>query len=76
MKTAFAQLQTAASGLTTSNLKEKAPAIATSLAQVAAATKALSATLAEACPGVDEISGRAAVKHVEDHESTVRSCDG
>ena len=51
VKTAFAQLQTAASGLTTSNLKEKAPAIATSLAQVAAATKALSATLAEACPG-------------------------
>ena len=51
MKTAFAQLQTAASGLTGSNLKEKAPAIATSLAQVAAATKALSATMAEACPG-------------------------
>jgi hypothetical protein len=51
VKTAFDQLQTAASGLTTSNLKEKAPAIATALAQVAAATKALSATLAEACPG-------------------------
>jgi hypothetical protein len=51
VKTAFAQLQTAASGLTGSNLKEKAPAIATALAQVAAATKALSATMAEACPG-------------------------
>ena len=51
VKTAFAQLQTAASGLTASNLKEKAPAIATALAQVAAATKALSATMAEACPG-------------------------
>jgi hypothetical protein len=51
VKTAFAQLQTAASGLTASNLKEKAPAIATALAQVAAATKALSAALAEACPG-------------------------
>jgi hypothetical protein len=51
VKTAFAQLQTAASGLAGSNLKEKAPAIATALAQVAAATKALSATMAEACAG-------------------------
>jgi hypothetical protein len=51
VETAFGELQTATSGLTTDNLKEKAPAIAAALRQVATATKALSSTLAESCPG-------------------------
>ena len=51
VKAAFGDLQTATSGLTTDNLKEKAPAIAAALLQVATATKALSSTLDEACPG-------------------------
>jgi hypothetical protein len=51
VETAFAELQTAASGLSADNLKEKAPAIATALAQLAAATKALSSAIAESCPG-------------------------
>ena len=51
VKTAFAELQIAASGLTADNLKEKAPAIGAALTQLAAATKALSATLSESCPG-------------------------
>jgi hypothetical protein len=51
VKTAFGELQTATSGLTTDNLKEKAPAIAAALLQVATATKALSSTLDESCPG-------------------------
>ena len=51
VKTAFTELQTAVSGVTADNFKEKAPAITAALAQVATATKALSSTLAEACPG-------------------------
>jgi hypothetical protein len=51
VKTAFGELQTAASGLTADNLRQKAPAIAAALKQVAAATRALSTKLRESCPG-------------------------
>ena len=51
VKTAFAELQTAASGLTADNLIQKAPAIAAALTQVGAATRALSTKLSESCPG-------------------------
>jgi hypothetical protein len=51
VKTAFDGVQAAASGLTTDNLKEKAPALGVALAQLAAATKALSSALKESCPG-------------------------
>jgi hypothetical protein len=51
VKTAFAELQTAASGTNADNLKQKAPAIATAMKQVKTATQALSATLTQTCPG-------------------------
>ena len=51
VKTSFAELQTAASGSTADNLRQKAPAIAAALKQVAAATRALSTKLSESCPG-------------------------
>jgi hypothetical protein len=51
VKTAFEGLQTAASGLTTDNLREKAPSIGAALTQLATATKALSSTMRESCPG-------------------------
>ena len=51
VKTAFAELQTAASGTTADNLRQKAPAIAMALKQVASATQALSSTLTQSCPG-------------------------
>jgi len=51
VKTAFADLQTAASGLSADNFKEKAPSIASAMRQVATATKALSSTLTQSCPG-------------------------
>jgi hypothetical protein len=51
VKTAFADLQTAASGLTADNFKQKAPSIASAMKQVAAATNALSSTLTQSCPG-------------------------
>jgi hypothetical protein len=51
VKTAFADLQTAASGLTADNFKQKAASIASAMKQVAAATKALSSTLTQSCPG-------------------------
>jgi hypothetical protein len=51
VKTSFAELQTAASGTTADNLRQKAPAIAAALKQVAAATRALSTKLSESCPG-------------------------
>jgi hypothetical protein len=51
VKTAFAELQTAASGTTADNLRQKAPAIAAAMKQVATATEALRTTLAESCPG-------------------------
>jgi hypothetical protein len=51
VKTAFAALQTAASGVTTDNLAQKAPAIAAATKQVATATAALRTTLTQSCPG-------------------------
>src|SRR6185312_1656243 len=51
VKTAFADLQAAASGLSADNFKEKAPSIASAMRQVATATKALSSTLTQSCPG-------------------------
>ena len=51
VKTAFGELQTAASGLTGDNLRQKAPAIAAALKQVGAATRELSTKLSESCPG-------------------------
>jgi hypothetical protein len=51
VKTAFAELQTAASGTTADNLRQKAPAIAAAMKQVATATEALRTTLSESCPG-------------------------
>jgi hypothetical protein len=51
VKTAFAELQTAASGTTAGNLRQKAPAIAAAMRQVATATEALRTTLTESCPG-------------------------
>ena len=51
VKTAFGELQTAASGVTADNLRQKAPAIASAIKEVATATQALSATLSQACPG-------------------------
>lgn len=50
-KTAFGQLQAAASGLTSDNARQKAPAIGSALLQVNAATRALSDALNENCPG-------------------------
>jgi phage-related protein len=52
VKTTFAELQTAASGITADNLKQKAPAIAAALKQVATARQALSSTL-RAARGAD-----------------------
>jgi hypothetical protein len=51
VKTAFATLQTAASGLTADNFNQKAPSIASAMKQVATSTKALSSTLTQSCPG-------------------------
>jgi hypothetical protein len=51
VNTAFAALQTAASGLTADNFKQKAPSIVSAMKQVPTATKALSATLTQSCPG-------------------------
>jgi len=54
VKTAFDGVQTAVSGLTTDNLKEKAPAIGAALTQLATATRALSSALRESCPGTEQ----------------------
>ena len=51
VKTAFAGLQTAASGLTADNLKEKAPSITSAITQIGTATTALATTLTQNCPG-------------------------
>jgi hypothetical protein len=51
VKVAFGELQTAASGLTADNLRQKAPAIASAIKEVATATRALSAKVTESCPG-------------------------
>jgi phage-related protein len=51
VKTAFAELQTTASGLTADNFKQKAPSIASAMRQVVTATQALSSALTQSCPG-------------------------
>lgn len=51
VKTAFAELQTAASGMTADNRREKLPAIASAMKQVGTATAALRTKLTETCPG-------------------------
>ncbi len=51
VKAAFAELETAASGMTADNLRQKVPAIAVAMKQVASATEGLRSTLAESCPG-------------------------
>jgi phage-related protein len=51
VKTAFAELQAAASGLTADTLRQKAPALASAIKEVATATRALSTKLRESCPG-------------------------
>jgi len=51
VKTAFDDLQTAANGLTTDNVAEKAPAITSAMKQVKTATEALSSTVTQSCPG-------------------------
>jgi hypothetical protein len=49
--TAFDALQTAASGLTVHNVKQKAPSIDAAKNQVVTATAALATTLTQTCPG-------------------------
>ncbi len=51
VKTAFAELQTAASGTTADNLRQKAPEIAAAVKQVGTATQGLRSTLSQSCPG-------------------------
>jgi len=51
VKTAFADLQTAVSGLSTDNVRQKAPAIRTAMTQVRTATANLSSALTTSCPG-------------------------
>jgi NADH dehydrogenase/NADH:ubiquinone oxidoreductase subunit G len=51
VKTAVGELQTAVSGVTADNLRQKAPAIASAIKEVATATQALSTTMNQACPG-------------------------
>jgi hypothetical protein len=50
VKTALNGLQTAADGLTNDNLKQKAPAIADALSQVATASSALATAVKQNCP--------------------------
>jgi hypothetical protein len=51
VKTQFAAVQTAVSGVTTDNLVQKAPAISAALRGLRAATSALATTLTQQCPG-------------------------
>jgi hypothetical protein len=51
VKTAFAELQTAATGLSTDNLTQKAPEITAALTKLGTATAALGSTLTQSCPG-------------------------
>lgn len=50
VKTAFADVQTAATGLTPENRREKAPQISAALDEVRTATQSLATTLRERCP--------------------------
>ena len=51
VKTAFADLQTAAGGVTADNVREKAPGIRAAMAEVKTALTELSATLTQRCTG-------------------------
>lgn len=50
VKTAFAGVQTAVSGVTTGNLRQKLPAISTALQQLGTSTVSLATTLTQDCP--------------------------
>jgi phage-related protein len=50
VKTAFTALQTAMTGVTTDNLRQKLPAISTALQQVGTSTASLATTLMQKCP--------------------------
>ena len=50
VKTSVDALETAASGLTTSNVTQQAPAVATALAGVAVATRSLTTAISQGCP--------------------------
>jgi hypothetical protein len=50
VKTAFAALQTAVSGVTTDNLRQKLPAISVALQQLGTSTSSLATTLTQKCP--------------------------
>ena len=50
VKTAVDALQRAATGLTTANVADRAPAIASALNQVSTAAGALASTLSQSCP--------------------------
>ncbi|MFG1813621.1 hypothetical protein ACGFIF_07660 [Kribbella sp. NPDC049174] len=51
VKTAFTELEAAASGLSADNLRQKAPAINTALQQVGTAASTFTTTLTQGCPG-------------------------
>lgn len=50
VKTAFSELETAASGVTADNLRQKAPAISGALRQVGTAASSLATSLKQSCP--------------------------
>jgi hypothetical protein len=50
VKAAFSQLETAASGLSTDNFRQKAPEINSALQQVGTAASAFATTLTQSCP--------------------------
>lgn len=50
VKTAFTALQTAVSGVTADNLRQRLPAISTALQQLGTATASLATTLTQKCP--------------------------
>ena len=50
VKAAFSQLETAASGLSADNLRQKAPQINSALQQVGTAASTFATTLTQSCP--------------------------
>ena len=51
VRTAFAELQTAADGLTADNFRQKAPSIRAAMTQLRTATADLTSALTQSCPG-------------------------
>jgi hypothetical protein len=51
VQTAFAELQTAADGLTADNFRQKAPSIRAAMMQLRTATADLTSALTQSCPG-------------------------